>query len=158
MKILWHTMEQKLVKYPRDDDAEVVGLDAVYEVYDLINEDKPSFDAETQYLSPSQAIDHGSKTVTRGWSIETIETPPIVVSMVALRLTLIEADLEPQILAAIAGIPDAKQKAAATAWWQTAQTVRRMHPLVIQLATAIGKTDAEIDAIFASAKQLEVTL
>lgn len=82
----------------------------------------------------------------------------VVVSMVALRLTLIEADLEPQILAAIAGIPDAKQKAAATAWWQTAQTVRRMHPLVIQLATAIGKTDAEIDAIFASAKQLETTL
>lgn len=82
----------------------------------------------------------------------------VVVSMVALRLTLIEADLESQILAAIAGIQDAKQKAAATAWWQTAQTVRRMHPLVIQLATAIGKTDAEIDAIFASAKQLEVTL
>lgn len=82
----------------------------------------------------------------------------VVVSMVALRLTMIEADLEPQILAAIAGIQDAKQKAAATAWWQTAQTVRRMHPLVIQLATAIGKTDAEIDAIFASAKQLETTL
>ena len=82
----------------------------------------------------------------------------VVVSMVALRLTLIEVDLEPQILAAIAGIPDAKQKAAATAWWQTAQTVRRMHPLVIQLATAIGKTEAEIDAIFASAKQVEATL
>jgi hypothetical protein len=83
---------------------------------------------------------------------------PVIVSMTALRLTLIEMELEDDVLTIINAMPDAKQKAAALAWWQTAQTVRRNHPLVAQLAAALGKTDAEIDAIFAAAITLSATL
>jgi hypothetical protein len=86
------------------------------------------------------------------------EPPPVIVSMTALRLTLIEMELEDDVLAIINAMPDAKQKAAALAWWQTAQTVRRNHPLVAQLAAALGKTDAEIDAIFSAAMTLSATL
>lgn len=82
----------------------------------------------------------------------------VSVSMTALRLTLIEMELEDDVLAIINAMPDAKQKAAALAWWQTAQTVRRNHALVAQLAAALGKTDAEIDAIFAAAITLSATL
>jgi hypothetical protein len=84
--------------------------------------------------------------------------PPVVVTMTALRLTLIEMELEDDVLTIINAIPDAKQKAAALAWWQTAQTVRRNHPLVAQLSAALGKTDVEIDAIFAAAITLSATL
>lgn len=153
MKILWHTTDQKLVKYPRDDDAEVVGLDAVYEVYNLINEDKPSYDAETQYLSPSQAIDHGAKTVTRGWQLVAHEPMPVVVSMTSLRLALIDAGLYQTITAAINGIPDAIERLKAQTWWTTAATVRRDHPLVAGIAALAGQTDAQVDAIFAAAQQ-----
>jgi hypothetical protein len=86
------------------------------------------------------------------------EPMPVIVSMTALRLTLIEMELEDDVLAIINAMPDAKQKAAALAWWQTAQTVRRNHPLVAQLSAALGKTDAEIDAIFAAAITLSATL
>lgn len=82
----------------------------------------------------------------------------VIVSMTALRLTLIEMELEDDVLTIINAMPDAKQKAAALAWWQTAQTVRRNHALVAQLASALGKTDAEIDAIFAAAITLSATL
>ena len=82
----------------------------------------------------------------------------VIVSMTALRLTLIEMELEDDVLAVINAMPDAKQKAAALAWWQTAQTVRRNHSLVAQLSAALGKTDAEIDAIFAAAITLSATL
>lgn len=82
----------------------------------------------------------------------------VIVSMTALRLTLIEMELEDDVLDIINAMPDAKQKAAALAWWQTAQTVRRNHALVAQLGGALGKTDAEIDAIFAAAITLSATL
>jgi hypothetical protein len=96
--------------------------------------------------------------VTRGWELVAHEPMPVIVSMTALRLTLIEMELEDDVLAIINAMPDAKQKAAALAWWQTAQTVRRNHALVAQLAAALGKTDAEIDAIFAAAITLSAAL
>lgn len=83
------------------------------------------------------------------------EAEVVTVPMVNLRLVLIEQDLQPAILAAMAAIPDAKERAKAEAWWQTATVVRRDHPLVLQLATALGKTAAEVDAIFNAAQQLD---
>lgn len=158
MKILYDTETQSLKRYPRSDDEPVVGLDARYLVLDLIQQEKPEHDPATHYLRRTEAIDLDALLVTRGWELVAHEPMPVIVSMTALRLTLIEMELEDDVLAIISAMTDAKQKAAALAWWQTAQTVRRNHPLVAQLATALGKTDAEIDAIFAAAITLSATL
>jgi hypothetical protein len=158
MKILYDTETQSLKRYPRNDDEPVVGLDARYLVLDLVQNEKPDHDTATHYLLRTEAIDLDKLQVTRGWELVAHEPLPVVVSMTALRLTLIEMELEDDVLAIINAMPDAKQKAAALAWWQTAQTVRRNHPLVAQLAAALGKTDAEIDAIFAAAITLSATL
>ena len=158
MKILYDTEIERLVLYPRSDDEPVVGLDPCYVVLDLIQQEKPDHDPATHYLNRTEAIDLDNLRVTRGWELVAHEPMPVVVSMTALRLTLIEMDLEDDVLAIINAMPDAKQKAAALAWWQTAQTVRRNHALVAQLAAALGKTDAEIDAIFAAAITLSATL
>jgi hypothetical protein len=159
MKIFYNAETQKLVPYNRSDDEPVYGwLDPCYVVLDLIQEEKPEHDPATHYLRRTEAIELGTLQVTRGWELVAHEPLPVVVSMTALRLTLIEMELEDDVLAIINAMPDAKQKAAALAWWQTAQTVRRNHALVAQLGGAIGKTDAEIDAIFAAAITLSGTL
>ena len=158
MKILYDTQTQSLTRYPRSDDEPVVGLDPCYVVLDLTQQEKPQHDPATHYLRRTEAIDLDALQVTRGWELVAHEPMPVVVSMTALRLTLIEMELEDDVLAIINAMPDAKQKAAALAWWQTAQTVRRNHALVAQLAAALGKTDAEIDAIFAAAITLSATL
>jgi hypothetical protein len=158
MKILYDTETQSLKRYPRGDEDPVVGLDARYLVLELIEQEKPQHDPATHHLRRAEAIDIDTLQVVRGWELVAHEMPPVIVSMTALRLTLIEMELENDVLTIINAMPDAKQKAAALAWWQTAQTVRRNHLLVAQLAAALGKTDAEIDAIFTAAITLSATL
>ena len=73
--------------------------------------------------------------------------PTVVVSFRALAFALLQAGLYEQVkTAALATIEG-------EIWWSTAQstTVHRDHPFVIALATAIGQTPEQIDAIFASA-------
>jgi hypothetical protein len=158
MKLLYNTQTAQLVSYNRSDDEPPVGLEPHYLVLDLVQAEQPDHDPATHYLRRTESIDLDTLQVMRGWQLFAHEMPPVIVSMTALRLTLIEMELEDDVLAIINAMPDAKQKAAALAWWQTAQTVRRNHPLVAQLAAALGKTDAEIDAIFAAAITLSATL
>lgn len=70
MKLLFHTPTQTLKPYPRADDEPVVGLSAEYEVFDVIQEPQPSFDATTHTCMATEAIDAQSKTVTRGWTVQ----------------------------------------------------------------------------------------
>lgn len=72
---------------------------------------------------------------------------PVIVSFRSLAFALLQAGLYEQVkTAALATIEG-------EIWWNTAQstTVQRYHPFVIALATAIGQTPEQIDAIFASA-------
>jgi hydroxyacyl-ACP dehydratase HTD2-like protein with hotdog domain len=75
---------------------------------------------------------------------------PVVVSFRALAFALLEAELYPQVKAAALATPEGE------IWWNTAQstTVQRDHPFVISLATAIGQTPEQIDALFATAQTL----
>lgn len=155
MKILRHSETGELSAYPRTDDEPVIGLDPLYEVFDLIQEAQPEYDPATHQLAPTQAIDTQAKTVTRGWNVVEIE---VVVSITALRHALIVAGLQDAVLAAIAGIEDATEKAKAQAWWETARTVRRNHALVVAIGAAIGQTVEQIDAIFATAQTIDAQL
>ena len=155
MKILYDTQTQSLKTYPRSDDQPVVGLDPRYLVLDLIQQEKPSHDPATYYLRRTEAIDLDNLQVTRGWELVAHEPMPVVVTMTSLRLALIDAGLYQTITAAINGIADATEKLKAQTWWATAQTVRRVHPLVAGIAALAGRTDAQVDAIFAAAQALD---
>jgi predicted component of type VI protein secretion system len=158
MKILYNTQTAQLVSYNRSDDEPPVGLEPHYIVLDLVQGEQPDHNPATHSLRRTETIDTDNLQCLRGWELVAHEPMPVIVSMTALRLTLIEMELEDDVLSIINAMPHAKQKAAALAWWQTAQAVRRNHPLVAQLAAALGKTDAEIDAIFAAAITLSATL
>lgn len=73
--------------------------------------------------------------------------PPVVVSFRALAFALLQSGLYEQVKTAALSTVEGE------IWWNTAQstTVQRDHPFVIALATAIGQTPEQIDAIFASA-------
>jgi hypothetical protein len=156
MKILYDTETQTLKGYNRSDDEPVYGwLDPRYLVLELIEQEKPDHNPATHYLRRTEAIDLDTLQVIRGWELVAHEPLPVIVTMTSLRLALIDAGLYQTITSAINGIEDATEKLKAQTWWSTAQTVRRMHPLVAGIAALAGKTDAQVDAIFAAAQALD---
>ena len=75
---------------------------------------------------------------------------PVVIptlSMRQARLALLSLGLLDEVEAAITTIEN-------RIWWEYSPTVERSNPLVISVLTALGKTSAEIDAMF----ELAVTL
>jgi hypothetical protein len=57
--------------------------------------------------------------------------------------------LDAQIVAALAAnVPDATQRAVALALWRHATAFRRDHATIALVSAALGKTSAEIDALF----------
>mgnify|MGYP000881270336 CR=1 FL=1 len=75
-KILYYTPTQTLCPYPRNDDEPVVGLDPDYEVFDIIQDDEPTYDPATQYLTTTETIDTVAETVTYGYQINDLPPPP----------------------------------------------------------------------------------
>lgn len=75
-RILFDTVVAALVAYPRSDEGPVEGLDPRYLDLALIQESEPTYDAATQRLEPTEAIDATALTCTRGWNIVTLPTPP----------------------------------------------------------------------------------
>lgn len=69
MKLLYYTPTATLIPYPRADDLPVVGLDADYQVLDLIQETLPEINTDTQIINPTEVIDLTAGTVTRDWQI-----------------------------------------------------------------------------------------
>lgn len=74
------------------------------------------------------------------------ESPPVVVSMRALQFALAAAGLYAAVKAAACSTVEGE------IWWTTSPTVARNHAFVAQLATALGQSDTQIDAIFATAQ------
>ena len=154
MKLLYNTETQLFQTYPRADESEVVGLDPVYHVYSVIQNEPPDFDAATHYLQATEALDHTAKTVTRGWDVVPIERPPLTVTMRSFRLAC-GRSLWTNIEAVVDGIADADAKWQSQQYIQTSPTVARNHPLVIQLASALGLSTAQVDTVFAEALELD---
>ncbi len=74
---------------------------------------------------------------------------PTSVTMRQARLALLAAGLLPTVTAAITTAGEAAQIE-----WEYAQEVQRSSGLVPAMATALGMTDAQIDALFVSAAAL----
>ena len=79
---------------------------------------------------------------------------PQSVTMRQARLALLGAGHLVGVDAAIAAIPDDMQRQAAQIEWEYAQTVDRNAPFTQTLATALGLSDADLDALFTAAAAL----
>lgn len=80
--------------------------------------------------------------------------PPIVVSMRSFREAC-GRELILEIYAFVASIEDLNERFSVQNDLEYALTVARNHPKVAQVAAAIGKTESEIDAVFALAQHLD---
>lgn len=75
---------------------------------------------------------------------------PSVVTMAQAKLALLYAGLYEQVEQALADLPE-PQKTAALIEWNHRQTLEREHPLVAQVATALGLTEQQLAALFVDA-------
>jgi hypothetical protein len=80
---------------------------------------------------------------------------PIVVSMRSFREAC-GRDLTIRISAYVASIEDLNERFKAQTDFEFATTVSRAHFRVSQIASALGKTESEIDEVFALAQQLDL--
>ena len=104
-------------------------------------------------LAPNTMLE--SDALAAGYTYKsTTETQPIVVSMRSFREAC-GRDLVIKINAFVASIPDAYERFSVQNDLEYALTVARDHPKVAQVAAAIGKTESEIDEVFALAQQLD---
>jgi hypothetical protein len=80
---------------------------------------------------------------------------PQEVTIWQARAILIEDDLLDDVTAALAAIPDEKARKLAQAKFEYAATVKRDDALVTEIIPALGKSEADIDAMFVRAYALE---
>jgi hypothetical protein len=107
----------------------------------------PSYNPDTHY--PPQWLN--------GQWVEGSEippAPPTVVTMRSFRLAAGRA-LMLEVDAVINAITDVDAQWRAQQFLATSPTVSRAHPLVIAIAAALGKSDNEVDAIFAAAEVID---
>lgn len=79
-----------------------------------------------------------------------LPAPPVVperVPMLSAHLELLAAGWMPLIDAVIDQMPE-PDRSMARVWLDKALTMARNHPLVLSIPAAIGKTEAEVDALF----------
>jgi len=158
MKLLYNKTTGFLQPWPAGDAEHVVGLEDIYQEFGVLQDAPPSSIPAGHHLKATEAVDHEARTVLRGWVVvEDIPLPPPAPTMRSFRLACGRA-LWTRIAAAIAGITDEDAKWEAQQYILTSPNVTRTHPLVIQLATAIGLSAAEVDSVFARAQQLDATI
>lgn len=80
--------------------------------------------------------------------------PPVVVRRLSFFRALSRSDFI-KVKALIASIQDPDQQHTLRVWFDEATEFERDHPLVLEVAAQLQKSDAEVDAIFAAAKALD---
>lgn len=153
MRLLFQTQTQSFQPYPRSDDAEVIGLDPIYQVFTVNQDSEPSYDPGTHHLEATESVDHEAKTVTRGWNV--IENPPIQSPeaerhkvMEFLMRAAIPLESIPSLIAAVA--EEGVERDVALMRWHEVPTFPKDHPLVVAVAAALNlDLDAVWDTILA---------
>lgn len=103
-------------------------------------------------MPTQEELDASREEAQELWSAE--KTKSIIVSMRSFREAC-GRDLVIKINAYVASIPDAYERFSVQNDLEYALTVARDHPKVAQVAAAIGKTESEIDEVFALAQHLD---
>jgi len=82
--------------------------------------------------------------------------PPPVITRAQGKAALITAGLWNDVLAYVAAIPDATQKALAEVALHDTQTWQRSSPFLAAAAQALGLSDEQLDELFATAALIEL--
>jgi hypothetical protein len=69
MKLLYDTINETVLPWPRIDDEPIVGLAPELLEMTVIEGEIPTYDPETQVLNQSDVVDVEAQTVTRTWAV-----------------------------------------------------------------------------------------
>lgn len=69
MKLLYDTINEIILPWPRIDDEPIVGLAPELLEMTLIESEKPAYNPETQVLTQSDSVNVEAQTVTRTWTV-----------------------------------------------------------------------------------------
>jgi hypothetical protein len=75
MKLIYDTINETLLPWPRIDDEPIVGLAPELLEMTLIENEEPSYNPGTQVLSQSDVVDVEAQTVTRTWTVTDLKYP-----------------------------------------------------------------------------------
>ena len=109
---------------------------------------KKLVDGELIDLSPAEQAEYDARQEAPAVSLV-----PESVPMLNAHLALISAGWMPGVREYLDALPGAEGLLART-YFEKAQTVRRDHPLVQAIPTALGKTSSDVDALFVAAAAL----
>ena len=114
--------------------------------------------ATGDYTGPDAYIDAPEDfDASREYSVIDGQLVPVVPTAVTprqARLALLQIGKLDAVAAALAAIPDAAVRTAAQVEWEYATVIERNSPLVAGLATGLGLTDADLDALFEAASRI----
>lgn len=102
-----------------------------------------------------QAPPRNASEVWYGGQWQAVVVAPDRVPMLNAHLVLIDAGWMDDIVAYLDAIPG-PDGAKARAYFAQALTMERTHPLVLGIPAALGKTEAQVDALFIAADDLHV--
>lgn len=88
-------------------------------------------------------------------AVPAVAVVPARIPMLNAHLVLIEAGWMDGINTYINALPE-PMRSRAVAYFNLAQTMERTHSLVLGIPSALGKTEAEVDALFIAAAALDV--
>jgi hypothetical protein len=76
-RILYNPDTAALIRWPRQDDEDVVGLQPPTVMLTVEQEPQPDYDPAIYVLQPTQDVDLDARVLRKGW--ELVELPPVVV-------------------------------------------------------------------------------
>lgn len=68
-KLLYNTETQRFQPWTAGDAEHVVGLDPIYQEFEVFQSDPPSDVPAAHHLEATEAIDHEARTIQRGWRV-----------------------------------------------------------------------------------------
>ncbi len=74
MLCLYDSETNSIINYPREDEEPVVGLAQRYEVFRVVEQDKPEYDPATYRIKATRTVDIPANEWVWGW--ELVELPP----------------------------------------------------------------------------------
>jgi hypothetical protein len=139
--------------YRKSEPSDVRDLGSTYEEWVATGNPKADDWAAVPLMPTYDPVKEYAAWANGSWIV--MQLAPIVVSMRSFREAC-GRDLTIRISAYVASIEDLNERFKAQTDFEFATTVSRAHFRVSQIASALGKTESEIDEVFALAQQLDL--
>lgn len=155
MKILFNTVTQLLQPYTNRLGGPIVGLDPIYRVYELTQNERPAHDPAVEHLEAFETIDHTAGTVQRGWQVVENIPPPIPeATPLQVRAFLIRRGISlesiPALIAAVTA--EGEEREEALMRWDKTLSFPEEHPLVAAVAAQL---ELNLDEVWGSILAIE---